>query len=546
MADSIEAATADDASAKPLRVPPLEFLVLAAAVVVACYVRIRLLDMPLERDEGGYAYGAWRMVEGDVLYRDIVSMRFPGIFFIYALGMSVFGYTTAGIHLLLLFANLASAAFVWLLGRAWYDLRTACLAASGFLLLSMSSATLGVTANNEHFVVLYALAALVALSYCGKRWLLGALLAGMLMAWTLLVKHHGALLIAYGGLTLGMGGLGDASLAGLERLKAVGAYCIGCAAVLLSALVFISSQGAFERFTFWTLEYASTYGSSVTLSQAREVLSQILPRILAVEWPFWLLALMGLVPIKIAAGRGQSTRGLAILLATLLLMTSLGLYFRPHYFLYLHPALAILAARRIASFSLPGPIGRRGAVVSTLVFVAAAGTLLVQDRAFLFQLTPPAASRALYGPNPFVEAPAIAEYIARHTGPGARVAVMGSEPEILFYARRESATSFTHVYPLMEAHAFARELQEQAIGEIEEASPEMIVFVSVAPSWLIKNTSDWHIIEWLQAYAAQHYRIVGIVDVPPKGGIGEFYWDAEAARRAPQSDHYIIIYQRKT
>ena len=46
------------------------------------------------------------------------------------------------------------------------------------------------------------------------------------------------------------------------------------------------------------------------------------------------------------------------------------------------------------------------------------------------------------------------------------MAVLGSEPEIYFLARRHSATGYIYTYGLMEAQPFARRMQDEMIREI--------------------------------------------------------------------------------
>jgi hypothetical protein len=46
-------------------------------------LRLPLLSVPLERDEGGYAYMADRMHQGDTLYLDLVETKPPGVFCAY-------------------------------------------------------------------------------------------------------------------------------------------------------------------------------------------------------------------------------------------------------------------------------------------------------------------------------------------------------------------------------------------------------------------------------------------------------------------------------
>ena len=77
------------------------------------------------------------------------------------------------------------------------------------------------------------------------------------------------------------------------------------------------------------------------------------------------------------------------------------------------------------------------------------------------------ACRYMYFPNPFPESIAIAEYIRNHSAPDSTIAVLGSEPQIYFYAHRRSATSYLYTYSLMENHKYALTMQQEMIQEIE-------------------------------------------------------------------------------
>lgn len=52
------------------------FLLLVAGFVV--YVRVRLLNLPLERDEGEYAYAGQLILEGVPPYKEAWNMKLPG------------------------------------------------------------------------------------------------------------------------------------------------------------------------------------------------------------------------------------------------------------------------------------------------------------------------------------------------------------------------------------------------------------------------------------------------------------------------------------
>ena len=70
-----------------------------------------------------------------------------------------------------------------------------------------------------------------------------------------------------------------------------------------------------------------------------------------------------------------------------------------------------------------------------VIALTAVGMALAQQHAYLFQLSPAAISRLVYGSNPFPEAVEIARYVREHSAPTDRIAVIGSEPRDLLLRR---------------------------------------------------------------------------------------------------------------
>jgi hypothetical protein len=177
------------------------------------------------------------------------------------------------------------------------------------------------------------------------------------------------------------------------------------------------------------------------------------------------------------------------------------------------------------------------------VFGAALVLSLGLQREFLFRLSPLEACREIYGRNPFPEAIQVADYIRAHSEKDARIAVLGSEPEIYFYAHRHSATSYIYMYGLMEAQPYALTMQNEMIGEVEAAAPEYVVQVSGNASWLQDEQSPTRIFDWWYAYGAQHYQLVGIADIISEKRT-EYRWAAAAEAYQPQSSYYLAVYRR--
>src|SRR5216117_2095219 len=86
------------------------WILLAVVIALVVIIRIRFLAIPLERDEGEYAYAGQLMLQGIPPYELAYNMKFPGIYAAYALIMALFGQTPVGIHMGLLLKNLATIA----------------------------------------------------------------------------------------------------------------------------------------------------------------------------------------------------------------------------------------------------------------------------------------------------------------------------------------------------------------------------------------------------------------------------------------------------
>jgi len=67
------------------------WVALVLVIICAAVIRIRLLSIPLERDEGEYAYIAQQMLKGVPPYESAYSMKLPGIYAVYALFLAIFG-----------------------------------------------------------------------------------------------------------------------------------------------------------------------------------------------------------------------------------------------------------------------------------------------------------------------------------------------------------------------------------------------------------------------------------------------------------------------
>jgi hypothetical protein len=517
------------------------------ALLGAAAIRVRLLDVPLERDEGEYAYAGQLMLQGVPPYRLAYNMKFPGTYAAYALLMGLFGQSTRGIHLGLLVANATAVLLVYLLGRRLRDEMTGAVAGAAYAFLSLSQSVLGAFAHATHFVVLPALAGSLVL----MRWADGGgrrtlFLAGAILGLAPLMKQHGLFFPVFGALYAVWEGR-RRHPGSRARVADLGTFGLGAALPVLLTGVALLAGGVLRTFWFWTFEYATQYVAQVDPAQGGRLLVATLAWIVRQSPLVWGLAAVGLTSLR---WDGESRRRAPFLLGFLaasFLTVCPGLFFRRHYFVVLLPAVALLAG--IAVRALHRVLLKAGrpavaALAAGLLAAAAIGTQLVVEREYLFRLTPREASRRSYGPNPFPEAVEIARHIAAGSGPDDRVAVLGSEPEICFYAGRRCATGHLYMYGLMEKQPYAAAMQREAAREIEASSPRFLVMVNVPQSWGANPGSNPWILEWASRYIDEHYRVDGLADLVSSEST-VYRWGADATGARPGSPYHIWIFRRR-
>jgi hypothetical protein len=514
----------------------LSWAALALVLLAVAAVRVRLLGVPLERDEGEYAYIGSLLLHGVAPWAEAWNMKWPGVYAVYAALIGIGGPNVAAIHAGLLLANLWSSLACALLARRLLGDGAAVVAGAGYAAASLSTAVLGLWAHAEQFGVAAALGGLLlALGARGRRGLAGA---GLLLGAAVVIKQNAAPLALFGALWLVATRARGPRAESLPRLAA---FAAGAAAVPAATLLWLWLAGVFPRFWFWTVTYAATYGSQVSVSDGLQVLELTLPLIWRAQAVWWCAAAVGLAAPLWNAGARRGVAFAAGLFAAGFAGASFGLYFRPQYFVLALPGLALLAGA--AAHALPLRSARAHAAACAGLAAAGLVTPMGVEWAVLLRATPEQASRAVYSVNPFPEAVVLAREIAARTAPGDRIAVLGSEPELFFYSGRRSATGYIYAYPLMEPQPYARAMQEEMIGELRAARPEIMVYVNVAVSWLMRTDSPRALVEWAASTAEADYEAVGVADILPEG---TRYVFGEAARGyLPQGRNWVSLLQRR-
>lgn len=511
---------------------PASLWIPALLLVLTCIgVRIGFLSLPLERDEGEYAYVAQRILDGAAPYQDAYSLKMPGIHLVYAGILGTLGSSVQAIHVGLLLANLLGLTTCFLLARRWVGDHAAVLAAAILAFLSVGSPVQGVFANAEHFVLPGILGGWWLLHRGGEPGSRDRFLAGIALGLAVVTKQHAApfLLAGFAWMLLQPG----SARARLSRGLTVAG---GAAVPFLAVVTWLAVRGSLDAATFWTVTYAVKYVASLPSDLALMYLRIRGGDLVLQNWPVMAAAVAGLV--LVARNPGPAGRAPWILFALAsLAAVSIGGYFRPHYFVLALPLVALLAATSLVRLRPPLV---RGLLVGAVLFLG-----VLPQRAFLFGDEENALTTC-YGTGVeklFAASPEIARYLEENSSPDDTIAIFGSEPQLLFYSQRRSATGYIYVYPLMEDHDLVEQMQQEMIDEVRAAEPRLLLFMNLTHSWVATEDSDRRIMRWAQQYWRKHYQRVGVVEFP-RDAPTRFFWDDDAAARLPQGQEWVAVFRR--
>src|SRR5271165_2833429 len=117
-------------------------LILVLALFAA--VRFHFRNVPLERDEGEYAYMGQLILQGVAPFKIAYTMKLPGTALAYAGMMAIFGQTCAGIRIGMIVVTTLCAWPVFLLGKKLYGLLAGTIAGITYIFLAIRPGVLGI------------------------------------------------------------------------------------------------------------------------------------------------------------------------------------------------------------------------------------------------------------------------------------------------------------------------------------------------------------------------------------------------------------------
>jgi hypothetical protein len=498
------------------------YLFLGAVILIIVIARLHLLSVQFERDEGEYAYMGSLILDGHSPYSLAYNMKYPGTYFIYAIIMGIFGKTVESVHLGLMLISIASIILVYFISTKFISKSSSAIAASSFGILATSWTLYGQAAHATHFVIFFALLGIFILQKFYQnfdRSILWLFLSGIFFSLAFISKQSGLFFLLFGLIFIVMKDFKELSNSNIIRKLIV--LLSGFAIPVILMFFYFYIFGDFDKFWFWTSTYLSKYGSQMSLSQGYDNFILSL-RIITGNYTaegyviFWFLGLVGLGLLYFTKIDNRNK----LITLTFVFMSFLtvvpGFYFRNHYYITFLPAIAILIGvffeyfRNIYVGTLKFPLFTS---VNIMVFVILTGIGISANSEYLFTRDNNITCKMIYGENPFVESIEISEYLKANTTKDDKIAILGSEPQIYFYADRYAATGYIYTYNLVELHNYALAMQREMITEVVNNEPKYIVFVNAGLSWLRKEESEGYIFKWIGDYTNDNYLLVGAMDL---------------------------------
>lgn len=513
-------------------------------VLLAVAVRLRALALPLERDEGEFAYEGQLILQGIPPYTLAFNMKMPGIYAAYAAIMAVFGESPSGIHLGFLVANLATLALLFLLGRELLEPAAVPICCAAYILLSLSPAVLGLDGHATNLVVLFAL---------GGLWLLlrarptgqplWVFLSGVLFGLAFLCKQPGLFFGFFAVALLARDALATRPVPWWLCARSIVWLSVGMALPLALTCLVLWRAGSFERFWFWTFDYARVYGGLQSWSYGWDRLREYF----ADGWDRWfyLTGTIGLIALFWRKAAAERQFFFTALFFCSFFATAASLYFSRHYFVLMLPVICLLAGDFLAW--LAGELGRKQTrwlrALPPALFIAASLSMIWENRAVWFELPMAQACKQMYLAECFVECQEIGNYIRTHSSPQDRIEVFGSEPEIYFYAQRHSVSGYIYMYDLARVQPHAAAMQREFMDDVEKLKPRFLVLVNVGTSWVPWPKDAEPFIKWINQYPGQFYELIGLAEVDQTNSA--YFWDPDGIAKHLNTPTDVLLFRRK-
>lgn len=471
----------------------------------------------------------------------------PGLYLTYALFLKLFGQTADAIHMGLLLFNAGSMALIFEFTKRLLGRNEGIIASFIYGMLALAPGVLGFAAHATHFVVFWMLLGLVLIMQFHKtrnKYLLIA--SGIAFSLSVLMKQPGLLFLVFGVVLL-FYPTNDNKIDLPNSIKKIIYFVVGTILPFAFILLWYWNANTVDKFIFWNFEYGIKFSNLIKGGDSITQFFMSFPRVANDFLPVWIIAAIG-IPMILFDRKRESSRVLIIFFfITSAVAVSLGFHFRNHYFVMILPIIGILTGYVINKFTIALASNKTEMfrlILSLSLSLLIVGYGIIINQSYFINDNLNTLSRRLYNPNPFADSETIAKYIQSKTGKDDKIAILGSEPQILFYADRISATPYLFTYFIMEPHPYSLTMQKEMAGNIEMEKPKLLIYINHPISWMVWQNSQMYIFTWADRFIKEYYSLAGLVDVV-SAEKSIIKWGEEATSYSNIDRATVLIFERK-
>jgi 4-amino-4-deoxy-L-arabinose transferase-like glycosyltransferase len=432
------------------------------------------LNMPLAyRDSGVFLYIGWRILNGELPYRDVWDHKPPLIFYINALGLALTDNSRWGVWLIELAALFVAAYLGFQLIKRIFGIFPAVFSLVLWL-LSLVPLLQGGNFTTEYTLPLQFTALWLAydaerLKFSGWRFFLIGLTGAIAFFTKQTAVGMWIAIVIY--LTL------RKLSAGLirQRLREISLIILGGVTVSMVMAGFFWAQGALPQFWSAAFEYNFVY-ASVTNSGLATRLDSILAGIkpllrtglFQVSMTGYIMAVLFLIFKKNTASKFAEILFIGLLnLPIELMLAGISRKTYPHYFMTMLPVLALFTGMAVwtvisltSKWKIPVLL-RYAAAAGVTGFFIWTSFYSYMDQIFIYRK--------------FTKNEPVINYIKEVTAPQDYVLLWGAETSVNYFSQRRSPTRFVYQYALEREGYVNEELILEFLKDVIQNRPQLII-----------------------------------------------------------------------
>lgn len=451
----------------------LSYLLFLLAAILLTVIRINLLEVPFERDEGAYAYLGKQVLLGKIPYVDFFELKFPFMYYSYALLVSLFGYSLIGLHMAFLVVNLFSFVLLFLIISKLFDNITGVISATAYGLFSLSLYASGFTAQSEHLVVFAMLLGAFFYVFAFKsnnKWML--ILSGVFLSISFLIKQNAVFYIGI----LFFAVLFNPQLSFKKKIIQYGFLLVGGFIPVVITLLVIWMQGALEEMIYWTFHGSSGYISTNLWGMMVENVIYMIKRISQTHMGLWIASGLGFLTIPFLKIKWQY-KIVAFLVVVFSFATVFpGLRFFGHYWLFIYPAMGVLVG--LAYFALKSILPKYVLLILP-VFIGLFAFNIYKNDGYYFTDNPENMLRMAYNTDLFTATKQASDLLNEKMSEEDELLVLGFEPQMYVYTQKQAPIRFHWMKQLAKMRDTVRrkEFMKIAVDKLYKNPPEYMVYI---------------------------------------------------------------------